>query len=92
VRYPLIQTPLSSRALRWLGGISYPLYLVHTRILKAFESVLLVDNPLLIPIPGIVFSLVVAHLIARHAEPWTRAWIKALVSSRGRLQAPRPAG
>ena len=92
VRYPLLQATLSGRALRWLGAISYPLYLVHTRILEAFQSALPVDNPLLIPIPGILFSLVVAHLIARHAEPWTRARILALAPSPGRLRTPTPVG
>ena len=51
-----------------------------------------IHNPLLIPIPGILFSLLVAHLIARYAEPWTRARIVALASLRGRIQAPTPAG
>jgi peptidoglycan/LPS O-acetylase OafA/YrhL len=90
VRYRFMQTLLSTRTLSWLGAISYPLYLVHTRILEAFQFVLPIDNPLLIPIPGIVFSLGVAHLITRHAEPWIRARIIDLISLRGDIKAASP--
>lgn len=89
LRVAALQALLSSRPLLWLGAISYPLYLLHTRILEASYRVVIpyVDHPLLLPIPGVLLALAAAHLTARYAEPWTRARIDHLLGWRRRVGA-----
>jgi peptidoglycan/LPS O-acetylase OafA/YrhL len=60
VRYPLAQSALSLKPITFVGFVSYPLYLVHSRIIEYAGW------------PGIFISLGLAYLIAAYSEKWVR--------------------
>jgi peptidoglycan/LPS O-acetylase OafA/YrhL len=72
VRYPVAQSVLSLKPLTWLGFISYPLYLIHSRIIEYAGW------------PGIILSLGVAYLIAAYGEKWVRSGLIVHVHIRQR--------
>ncbi|MDR6790965.1 peptidoglycan/LPS O-acetylase OafA/YrhL [Pseudarthrobacter oxydans] len=68
----LLQARSVPNALKWLGGISYSLYLFHITITHTFHDLLGLDGPLYFMV-GAAASVGIAHLAHRYVEkPFNR--------------------
>lgn len=67
---------LSNRILKWMGLISYPLYLIHENAMISLtislESAAPSTPQILLPLAPIAILSLLSYLIAKHAEPWIR--------------------
>jgi peptidoglycan/LPS O-acetylase OafA/YrhL len=86
---PLLRT----RALLFLGSISYPLYLIHQEvgnviITQARERGVPVPVDLLL---ALGCSLVIATLVTYYAEPWIKERSRRILSGKATTHGPNAA-
>lgn len=80
--YAPVQRILSSGPAVFMGGISYPLYLLHSNLGLPF---IMRTAPMIAPFPpelgavlAIATVIVLAWLVTRFAEPWTKTKLRPL--------------
>ena len=80
--FPWIQRLLASRALVFVGAISYPLYLIHenTSVALAVEVGALFPRlpSILIPVGPIAVVMLIAWITVRWPEPWLRKRLRGV--------------
>jgi peptidoglycan/LPS O-acetylase OafA/YrhL len=83
LRWRALQRALSTRLLVFLGFVSYPLYLIHGRVLVVFTYWQWIRFPsmpaLLTPVAPMLLSIGLAFLMARFGEPALRSWLKTTI-------------
>jgi peptidoglycan/LPS O-acetylase OafA/YrhL len=84
-----LRTALETRAVQWLGTVSFSLYLVHEPFIIAFRLLLPVDRPWLAAALAIAVSFAVAALFTRYVERPTHRFARAVG---GRLERRRSGG
>lgn len=89
LRVRALQAALSSPPMLFLGGISYPFYLIHENMVVAVTRALggLPLPGLLLPLPGLALAGGIAFLIARYGEPQVRGVLDRLLKVRPRRVA-----
>ena len=80
--FPWIQRLLASRALVFVGAISYPFYLIHenTSVALAVEVGALFPRlpSILIPVGPIAVVMLIAWITVRWPEPWLRKRLRGV--------------